>query len=198
MYANQLKSVMSQLSVDEDLVYLDGARTVPPKNAVKVVLPLVHTAHIGMNKTYELCRSLHFWPGMYNDIKQMITQCKPCTVYKPSEPKNPRSTLPPSSYLGPPMSPVGLDLFDFGGKQHLTCVYHWSGYPMFSTLSSTTTSVVIGILKTWLNLLGWPQIIRLDSGPQFSSNSAKIMAYVMSCQLLITRDQTVWQNLRLR
>ena len=50
-YANQLKSVMSQLSVDEDLVYLDVANFVLPKNAVKVVLPLVHTAHIGMNKT---------------------------------------------------------------------------------------------------------------------------------------------------
>ena len=27
---------------------------------------------IGMNKTYELCRSLYFWPGMFNDIRQMI------------------------------------------------------------------------------------------------------------------------------
>ena len=80
-YKNQLKSVMCQLSVDEDLVYLDAARIVLPKNAVKVVLPLVHTAHIGMNKTFELCRSLYFWPGMYNDIRQMLCQCKPCNVY---------------------------------------------------------------------------------------------------------------------
>ena len=124
MYANQLKSVMSQLSVDEDLVYLDGARIVLPKNSVKAVLPLVHTTHIGMNKTYELCRSLFFWPGMYNDIRQMIAQCKPCNTYKPSQTKNQRSTLPPSSYMGPPMSHVGLDLFDFGGKQHLIWVNH--------------------------------------------------------------------------
>ena len=49
MYANQLKSVMSQLSVDKELVYLDRARIVLPKNAVKVNLPLVHVAHIGIN-----------------------------------------------------------------------------------------------------------------------------------------------------
>ena len=133
-YANQLKSVMSQLSVDEDLVYLDAARIVLPKNGVKAVLPLVHTAHIGC--PYELCRSLYFWLGMYNDIKQMIAQCKPCNIYKLSQPKNPRSTLSPSSYLGPPMSHVGLDLFDFGGKRHLICINPWSGYPMFSTLFS--------------------------------------------------------------
>ena len=130
VYANQLKSAMFQLSVDEDLVYLNAARIILPKNAVKKVLPLVHTSHIGMNKKYGLCRSLYFWPGMLNDIRQMVSQCKPCNVYKPSQPKNPRSTLPPSFYFGPPMNHLGLDLSDFGGKQHLICVDHWSGYPM--------------------------------------------------------------------
>ena len=38
IYANHLKSLMPQLSVDEDLVYLDGARIVLPQNAVKVIL----------------------------------------------------------------------------------------------------------------------------------------------------------------
>ena len=35
VYAKQLKSVMSQLSVDEDLVYLDGSRIVLPLQATK-------------------------------------------------------------------------------------------------------------------------------------------------------------------
>ena len=115
-YANQLKSLMPQLCVDEDLVYLDGARIVLPRNAVKIILPLVHSSHIGLNKSYDLCRSLYFWPGMFNDIRQMVLQCRPCNVHRPSQPKNPRSTLPPSSYLGPPMGHVGLDLFEFGGE----------------------------------------------------------------------------------
>ena len=72
---------------------------------------------------------------MFNDIKQMISQCKPCSVHRPSQQKNPRSTLPPSSYLGPPMGHVELDLFELGAKQHLICVDHWSGYPMLSSLS---------------------------------------------------------------
>lgn len=49
VYPNRLKSVMPQLSVYKDLVYLDGARIVLPKNAVKVVLPLVHILHIGIS-----------------------------------------------------------------------------------------------------------------------------------------------------
>ena len=65
------------------------------------------------------------------------------------------------------MGHVGLDLFEFGGKQHLICVDHWSGYPMFAQLSSTTSAVVINVLKSWFNILGWPQSVRSDGGPQF-------------------------------
>lgn len=42
VYANQLKAVMPQLSVDKDLVYLDATKIVLHKNVVKSVLPLMH------------------------------------------------------------------------------------------------------------------------------------------------------------
>ena len=71
------------------------------------------------------------------------------------------------SYLGPPMGHVGLDLFEFGGKQHLVCVNYW--------LSTTvkTAAAVINVLKSWLNMLGWPQSVRSDGGPQFRGKFVK-------------------------
>ena len=57
--------------------------------------------------------------GMLNDIKQLIEKCQACRIHKPSLPKNPRSALPPSSYMGPPMAHVGTNLFDFGGGKYL-------------------------------------------------------------------------------
>ena len=84
--------------------------------------------------------------------------------------KNPRSNLPPSSYLGPPMSHVGLDLFDFGGKQHLMWVDHWSRYPMFSTLSSTTSSAVIGILRPCLTCWVGLRVLDLMVALSFAVN----------------------------
>ena len=56
---------------------------------------------------------MYFWPGMFNDVKQLVSQCRPCNIHCPSQPKNPRSSQPPSSYFGPPMCHVGLDIFDF-------------------------------------------------------------------------------------
>ena len=37
---------------------------------------------------------------------------------------------------------------------------------MFTPLTSLTASAIIGHLTSWFNLLGWPQSIRSDGGPQ--------------------------------
>ena len=102
-----------------------------PLKAVKKILCLAHIPHAGIMKTYELLRSLYFWPGMYNDEKQLILVCGPCTKNAVSLPKNPRPTAALSAHFGPPMACVGVDLFYFGGKSHLVYVDRWSGYPFF-------------------------------------------------------------------
>ena len=168
-YSHQLKSVRGQLSVDEELVYVDGSRIVLPNKYISSVLTSLHSSHAGINKTYDIARQLYFWPGMLNDIKQLIEKCQACRIHKPSLPKNPRSTAPPSSYMGPPMAHVGMDLFDFGGGKYLVCVDQWSGYPLYRKLQSTTSASIIKTLSDWFNLLGWPRSIGSDGGPQFRS-----------------------------
>ena len=172
-YSTQLKAVFDHLSVDGELVYLDAKRIIVPLKGVKPILKLLHISHVGVNKTYDLARSLYYWPGMLNDIKQLIEGCEACSKSRPSQPKNIRSTDPPSSTLGPPMSHVGLDMFEFGGHQHIVCVDQWSGYPLYQRMSSTTAASVIRVISGWFNTLGWPTVIRTDGGPQFRSEFTK-------------------------
>jgi hypothetical protein len=167
VYMQQLKSTRNNLSVDEDLVYLDASRIVLPMKAVKPVLHDLHRSHSGVVKTYELAKSLYYWPGMWNDIRQVISQCTVCAKFGSSQQDNPRTTPPPSTYMGAPMKQIGLDLFDFGGKQYLACVDQWSGYLLVHRLSTLTASAIVKILSTWFNAFGWPQSIRSDGGPQF-------------------------------
>ena len=170
-----MKSVRGQLSVDKELVYVDGSRTVLPNKSIKSVLSLLHSSHAGVNKTYNIARQLYFWPGMLNDIKQLIEKCQACHIHKPSLPKNPRSIAPPSSYMRP-IAHVGTDLFDFGGGKYLVCVDQRSGYPVYRKLQSTTSSSIIKILSEWFNLLGWPCLIRSVGGPQFQSEFSEFCA----------------------
>lgn len=70
-----MKSVATQLMVDDKLVYLHVKRIVLPIKAVKEILRLAHIPHPAITKTYELLHSLYFWPGMYSDVKQLISAC---------------------------------------------------------------------------------------------------------------------------
>ena len=50
-------------------VYLDAKAF---KDAVERVL--AHVSHARITKNCELCCSLYFWPGMYNDWKQLVAR----------------------------------------------------------------------------------------------------------------------------
>ena len=119
-----LKSDFDCLSISDNLVLFDSRRIVLPISAIRPILNLLHTSHSGVNKTIALARGLYYWPGMINDIKQLVSRCATCVRVLPSQPSNPLSTPPPSTYLGYPMQHVGLDLFSYGGKQYLICVDH--------------------------------------------------------------------------
>ena len=135
-YSQQLKRSFDSLLVSDNLVLLDSRSIVVPLPAVKNVLHLLHASHSGMTKTFNLAKGLYFWPGMSNDIKQLVSCCKECVKVLPSQPHNPMSTPSPSSHFGFPMHHVGLDLFSFGNKVYLICMY----VCMYSCLLYTSPS----------------------------------------------------------
>ena len=98
---------------------LDSRRIVLPVSAVKPILKLLHSSHSGITKANNLACGLYFWPGMTNDIKQLVSVCADCTKVLPSQPSNPMTTPSPSTHFGFPMQHIGLDLFSFGNKEFL-------------------------------------------------------------------------------
>ena len=71
------------------MVYLDAQRLIFPKKAVPKVLKMLHSGHCSITKTYEMARSLYYWPGMYNDIVQMTQSCAVCGSFGPLSPMRP-------------------------------------------------------------------------------------------------------------
>ena len=155
-YSHFHKADFDSLSTSDGLVLLDSRRIVLPLSAVKPILNLLHASHSGVNKTLALARGLYYWPGMVNDVKQLVYNCSLCSRILPSQPFTLMVTPPPSTHLGYPMQHVGLDLFSFGNRQYLICVDHWSGYPFYSPLHSLLSEAITSTLSTWFNILGWP------------------------------------------
>ena len=79
---------------------MDSKRIVLPLPSVKPILKLLHASHSGIRKTTSLAHGLYFWPGMTNDIKQLVSTCPEYTRVLQSQPANPMSTSAPSSHFG--------------------------------------------------------------------------------------------------
>ena len=84
-YSQSLKGNFELFSVMDNLMLLNSRRIVLPMSAVKPILKLLHSSHSGITKTNNLACGLYFWPGMTNDIKQLVSTCTDCTRVLPSQ-----------------------------------------------------------------------------------------------------------------
>jgi len=143
-----------------DLVLMDE-RIVVPADARRTIMRVLHKAHLGKTKTYERARQAFFWPGMKNDLDQVVEACEQCQQLRPAEQDTPMRC----DVATAPMEKVGADLFSFAGKEYFVLVDRFSGYPLVRKLSSTTTTAVTNVMEEWFAIFGYPKTIRTDGGP---------------------------------
>ena len=168
--AKALKRYWTRLSISSkipNLIMLDTNRIFVPNNTIKYILKQLHAGHPGKTKARELARQLYYWPGMNNDIGQVIDACQACQEVRPAQANFPAKPNPPSTYSTYPMQAVGTDLFSLYGEDWIVLVDRYSGYLCAEKLRRTDTESVIKQLTYWFQLLGWPETIRSDGGPQY-------------------------------
>ena len=100
-YAQSLKACFNILTLSDGLILMDSKQIVLPLPSAKPILKLLHASHSGVSKTSTLARGLYFWPGMTNDIRQMVSACTECTRVLPSQPANPIAFRFPYATCGP-------------------------------------------------------------------------------------------------
>ena len=140
-------------------------RIVVPEAARKRVLTSLHLQHTGESKTLMNARQLYYWPGMTNDIKRLVSTCKECILYQPSQPLEPQIQTTASW----PFESVSVDIGNQKGTQYLIFVDRYSGWPLVRPLTKLDTKAVTSILNDWFLEHGKPISIRSDGGPQFRS-----------------------------
>jgi len=122
----QCKSIRDELTVDNGLV-LFGKRIVVPKAKRTEILKRLHASHQGLTRTRRRAQEAVFWPGIGNDIGQVVNGCERCQVKLPSLPKEPLRTDPKPEY---PFEQVSCDLFSIGRQHFLAYADRLSGYLM--------------------------------------------------------------------
>ena len=162
---NGFSSIWDHLSVHEDgqIILYQADRILIPQPARPRILELLHQGHSGISKTRKLASQLYYWPGMSNEVKQMVSSCKACQEKLPLSSPLPLNQTTASF----PMEKTSADLFSYGGNTYLAFADRFSGMVWADKLNSTTTTAVTNLLDKWMVDFGYTLTIRTDGGPQF-------------------------------
>ena len=156
--------IKDYLSVSDDLV-LYGQRLIVPKKLRQEVLQQLHSSHQGIERTRRRARQSVYWPGIDNDIKNVVASCRKCQQLLPSQQREPLMTEPEPAY---PFQSVSADYFSYAGKQYLIYVDRKSGWPMVKMYNQDATAKkLITTLRKFFSATGVPELLRSDNGPQF-------------------------------
>jgi hypothetical protein len=170
--ARELYTVKDELSEFDGLV-VRGQRIVIPFSHRKYVLERIHDGHQGITKCRERAGVSVWWPGLNNEIKEMVGKCQFCLKHSPSQMREPLISTVLPEY---PFQKVGVDLCEKKGDQYLVFTDYFSRYMELVKLERTTSQAVIQTLKDIFARYGVAEELRSDNGPQFSSGEFREFA----------------------
>jgi hypothetical protein len=145
-------------------------RLVIPESLHRSILDQLHTSHSGITRTRSLARKLYFWPGMSTQIADLINACDRCQNLRPSLKSKPLQNLPKPTK---PMQTVSMDLYELKGIHYICMCKRYFFFCWVSHLTTLSTVTVIKIINGWFKMIGYPQYIYSDNGPQFDSKEFK-------------------------
>jgi Integrase zinc binding domain len=124
-------------------VMFDYRLVVPRKLRLKI-LEEMHKTHLRIVKMKSLARSYFWWPGITEDIEQMINKCRYCYSARSNPQKITKEKWPS---LDIPWERVNVDFFMYQRQNYLLLVDAFSKWSEVFKMISATASSTISRLK---------------------------------------------------
>ena len=158
-------NVKEELSTRDGLV-LRGEQIVIPKSIRHILKERVHSAHIGLQGCLRRAREAIYWPGMTEELKELVTRCSVCLEYGR---KQQRETLRSQDIPQRPWQYIACDMMEFKNHSYLVTVDTFSDFIECDRLSDKRGSEVIRMLKSQMARHGLAEKVMTDNGPPFNS-----------------------------
>ena len=110
---------------------------------------------------------------MCMQIEELIQSCKICQTFQNNNQKEP---MLPHEVPERPWQKLGVDLFEFHGKEYLLIVDYYSKFLEVCVLEMLTSKCVVMHCKTVFARHGIPETVITDNGPQFNSKEFEMFA----------------------
>ena len=156
--------VRDRLAVDDSLLVC-GQRLLIPQSLRRETLVRLHASHQGVDRTKRRARQVVYWPGLDQDIANLVGSCESCQLHLPSQPKEPLVAEATPTRV---FESVSADYFSWAGRAYLVYADRLSGWPfVFHCTGETTARDLVSSLRTAFAATGAPSALRTDGGPQF-------------------------------
>ena len=150
-----------------------GQRIVIPCEMRAMLIKKLHSSHLGVEGCLRRAREVMYWPGMNQEVKDVVSVCSTCNAYRPEQCKEP---LLPHDIPSRPWSRVGIDLFQLYDQHYLVTVDYFSNFVEVDKLSTTSATQVTTKLRIHFARYGVPDVVVSDNGPQFACEEFKQFA----------------------
>ena len=156
-----------ELSVHTGCVLL-GRRVVVPPAGHKRVMEELHQGHPGINRMKGLARGFVWWPGMDQQLENMV---KSCPSYQVNQKPPAVAPLYPWEWPQRPWTRLHIDYAGpFQGKMFLITVNAYSKWIDAQVVNAATSFTTVEHLRTLFATHGIPSIIVSDNGSPFTSS----------------------------
>ena len=159
-------NVKNQHTMDNDLI-VNGCRLVIPTKMRWEVLDHLHESNQGLVCTKQRAQLTVYWPGIDNDIDNVILACKKCQDALPSNNKEPLISKPKPER---PFQEIAADFCSHGRQDYLVLVDCYTDWPDIIPMGhNTSTSHLIKVIRQSFCRTGVPDTLWSDQRPQFTS-----------------------------
>ena len=159
-----------ELTIKDGLV-LKGTRIIIPTKKREAILRQIHDSHLGFTKCKLCAKQAVYWPGLNDQLEQLILNCQLCLKYSRSKRKPDESSTLGQEIPITPWVKLATDLFHFEGQSYLLIVDYTSQFPIVRRLTSMTAQHIADHCKQIFAEYGWPNTLISDNGPCCASKT---------------------------
>ena len=178
-------SMRHVISVVDGLI-MAGSRIIIPEQSRSQVLQEIHEGHQGITKCTLRAKNAVYWPGMYNEIRNVVGNCGACKEFENAQTKCPMiiTEIPPQ-----PWYTVGADLFQFKGRWHLLVTDIYSKAPFVRPLPNSGSYATIRAMKSIFTENGIPLKVVSDNGTHFTGGEYKRFASKWGFEMVLSSPE---------
>ena len=132
-------NIKEEISANGDLL-LRQDRLIVPTSLRKEMLSQIHSTHLGIEKCKRRARDALYWPGMNDQITDIVSKCNTCITYRNSQAREPMKSheLPER-----PWQKIAIDLFELERKN-----YRGGSIPVSTVLGKSVRNTGKGTLES--------------------------------------------------